>query len=351
METDASDDSVDQVVRDLQRLRGEAGGPSYAEIVRRVAALREASGVPDRLARPARTTVYDAFRQDRTRLDADLVADIAQALGGDGDHFRQRCLHVRLASEVIATTPPVRPDRAADPSPATAPDAPARPAPAPRPADDETVGRETAYRALVLLGCLALNLLGYATVEAFDLTIFLDMAGTGIAAIALGPWHGVLVAIATHLVGTGLHGLTTVPFVVVNIAGALVWGYGVRRFGQGRSLPRFFGLTVLVGLVCTSLATPLLLLLFGGDTGHSAGFVNGLTALGEPHWLAVLHANLMMSLADKLLSGFLILTVVSVLSCRTPVPGGHLFAVLGRLDRGARDPGLRGGAPARGGDA
>jgi len=324
---DAVPDDVDRIVRDLQRLRVVAGGVSYAEIVRRVTTLRQAAGMPGLIARPARTTVYDAFRPGRTRLDADLVGDIAAALGGDREQFRARCLHVRLAAEVTAGPPIPTPDP--DPVPLSTPAADPTQDP---PAADR--GRaHTSYTVVVLLGCLALNLFGYVAVEVFDLAIFLDMTGTGIAAIALGPWHGALVAIATHAVGLGVHGTMTVPFVIVNIAGALIWGYGVRRFGQGSSLPRFFLLTLLVAAVCTALATPILLGLYDGGTGHSASLVQGLVELGEPFGLAVLHANLMMSAADKLISGFIILTVVSGLSRRWPIPGGDLFLTLGSLDR------------------
>lgn len=330
MTNDATGDSVDRIVQDLQRLRADAGAPSYAEIVRRIAATRQAEGVPDLLARPARTTVYDAFRQGRSRLDPDLVGDIAQALGGDRQGFRRRSLRVRLASEVTTVTleGPAGPATDEPPSGAGDPDPVRAPGPEPRPTQ-----QGTAYRVVIVLSCLALNLLGYVAVDAFDLAIYLDMTGTGIAAIGLGPWHGVLVAVLTHLVGMSVHGVMSVPFVLVNIAGALIWGYGVRRFRQGRSLPRFFGLTLLVAAASSAVATPILLLLFGGGTGHSASLVEGLIDLGEPFGLAVLHANLMMSVADKLIAGFVILTAAAWLSRYVPIPGGRVFVVLGSLSR------------------
>lgn len=69
------------LTEDLRRLRAEAGQPSYAEIARRIGTLRRAAGTPG--GRPARSTVYDVFRPGRRRLDADLVAEIASALGAD----------------------------------------------------------------------------------------------------------------------------------------------------------------------------------------------------------------------------------------------------------------------------
>ncbi|WP_426309943.1 tetratricopeptide repeat protein [Cellulosimicrobium sp. E-16] len=73
--------SVDELAARLRALRTWAGDPSYTEIARRVGALRTARGVPAAEARPGRVTVYDVFRAGRTRLDVDLLADVAQVLG------------------------------------------------------------------------------------------------------------------------------------------------------------------------------------------------------------------------------------------------------------------------------
>ena len=94
------------------------------------------------------------------------------------------------------------------------------------------------------------------------------MTGTAIAAMALGPCWGALVGGVTNLLGVASSGPASLPFGLVNVAGALVWGYGVRRFGLGRTLPRFFSLNLLVALVCSAVAVPILLLLFSGSTGH-----------------------------------------------------------------------------------
>ncbi|MGW5050408.1 tetratricopeptide repeat protein [Actinokineospora sp. NPDC004072] len=78
--------SVAELCGRLAALRRWAGAPSYAEIARRVAAARRARGVPET---PGRVTVYDCFRPDRTRVDVELLVDIAVALGADGQRWRQ----------------------------------------------------------------------------------------------------------------------------------------------------------------------------------------------------------------------------------------------------------------------
>jgi tetratricopeptide (TPR) repeat protein len=66
--------NLDELSAHLGTLRAAAGSPSYAEIARRIGALR--GGVE-----PAKVTVYDCFRRGRRRLDDALVGDIARALG------------------------------------------------------------------------------------------------------------------------------------------------------------------------------------------------------------------------------------------------------------------------------
>ncbi|WP_221584877.1 tetratricopeptide repeat protein [Microbacterium sp. G2-8] len=83
--------TLDDIARQLREWRIGAGSPSYADIARRVGALR---GDPDRRT-PGRVTVYDCFREGRSRIDVDLVVRIAQALGVDGvrlDAWRARCI-------------------------------------------------------------------------------------------------------------------------------------------------------------------------------------------------------------------------------------------------------------------
>ena len=70
------------------------GDPSYAEIVRRISDQRVAQGIPTHGARVARTTVYDTFRTERSRVNLAFVREIAHALGGEDaqvDEWIARC--------------------------------------------------------------------------------------------------------------------------------------------------------------------------------------------------------------------------------------------------------------------
>ncbi len=71
----------DDIAAALRDVRDWAGSPSYARIARQVERVRVARGIPADEAKLGRVTVYDCFRDGRTRLDPELIADIAHALG------------------------------------------------------------------------------------------------------------------------------------------------------------------------------------------------------------------------------------------------------------------------------
>jgi energy-coupling factor transport system substrate-specific component len=100
----------------------------------------------------------------------------------------------------------------------------------------------------------ALNVVGGYLNGVLGLPTFLDMIGTCVAAIVLGPWWGALAGALSNVVGALFYGPSNIPFALVNVVGALVWGYGVRRFGMGRTATRYFVLNVLVALAASGAA-------------------------------------------------------------------------------------------------
>lgn len=281
---------LDRLALDLQELRGRAGDPSYAEIVTRIGQQRRAAGAPTE-SRPGRTTVYDAFRTGRRRVDGALVLEIVRALGADEDEveaWRQRCRD--------AVRPPDVPAPATTPTQELAPHG----------------GARSVLLTLVL--CLLANLLGRGVVDLLHLPLYLDMVGTVVAAVLLGPWWGAGVGAATNVLGSVISGPASLAFIPVNVVGALVWGYGVRH-GWGRSAARFLVLSMAVGVACTLVAAPIVLLVFGGYTFLHAEDTLTRTIVGHVGHLgvAVFASNLITSLADKVISGFVGLAVVESL--------------------------------------
>ena len=271
--------SWDGLAADLQAFRSTAGSPSYAEIARRISDRRQADGADPHAARVARTTVYDAFRPGRARPNLEFVREIGRALGAD---------HDQVDGWISGRT-------ATDPVPVV-----------------ERAG--TRWILLLLAGCIGFNLAGRVTVDSLHLPIYLDMTGTAVAAMALGPWFGAVVGALTNLVGVATSGWESAPFALVNVAGALVWGYGVRRFAMGRTLLRFLLLNVLVAAVCSLVAVPILVALFDGTVGQGQDDITDtFLALTDRLAVAVGFSNSITSLGDKLISGFLALVAVTAL--------------------------------------
>lgn len=304
---DASQDGapLDRLVGDLRRRRAAAGNPSYAEIAARVTARREAAGLGSHEARVARTTIYDLFREGRKRIDTELLLEVVAALGADPaevDGWERRCV------EALGGSLPdgrVRPSlqllTLGGPCPGLAPLA-------------------TPVAVMLMAAAVALNLLGAELTRLLPLDRYLDMVGTSIVAIAVGPWGGAAVGLLTD-VGEAFIAHTThaVWFGLCNVAGALVWGYGVRR-GMGRTLPRFIVLNAAAGVVVSLIASPIILAVYDGRTGHGSDtLVERMVADGHGLATSVVWTNLLNSLCDKMLSGFVALAVAEWLIHR---PGG-----------------------------
>lgn len=288
----------DPAVEELGALRLTAGSPSFGRIAELITERRVAAGAAPAAARVARSTVYDTFRTGRPRVNLDLLREAALALGADDvtvDAWLDSC---QEGSAVEASAAPT------DPAPTDPP---------------RETHRSLSRRELsvLLLGCVLFNLLGRAFVDFFDLPVYLDMVGTAVAAVVLGPWWGAAVGASTNVIGAAGSGLISVPFGLVNVAGALVWGYGVHRFGMGRTLPRFFSLNVLVALVCSAIAVPIIVasgiqtLRVGDDV-----ITQLVRESFDTFLVAASLSNLLTSQADKLIGGFLVLVIVSALPWR-----------------------------------
>lgn len=315
-------ETYDQIARDLQAVRLEAGAPSYAEIARRIAEHRATTGIVPAAQVPARTTVYDVFRTGRLRMNAELVGEIARALHQDESQIVQWMERCHRARRAVAEGRVPAPTQTPTPMPA--------PAPAPEGADRPSHhvglrwwrGSPIAARILFALVCVGINFGGYAAVEFFDLSLYLDTIGTGLCAIVLGPWYGVLVGVSTNLLGYTIHGSMALPFALQSAALALVWGYGARRFRLTLTLGRYFTLNVCAGFSHVVVAAPLLLLLFPDGTGHAGdALTHTIVSLGAPVGVSVYAANTTLALADSLLAGFIILLLIGMIRTKPPFAG------------------------------
>lgn len=159
----------------------------------------------------------------------------------------------------------------------------------------------------------ALNIVGGYINSALKLPTFLDMIGTMVTAVVLGPWWGALVGAITNIVSSFISGPISLPFAVVNVAGGLAWGYA-HRAGWMKKQWSFFLVNVMVAFVSTLFATPIYIFLFGGATGHfSDAMTAAFLAAGQNLVQSVFSANILSSLADKIIAGYVGLAIIEAL--------------------------------------
>lgn len=332
-----SEGSFDGIVVDLRELRVNTGVVTYAEIARRIGRHRSqlnGDGVNDA---PARSTVYDAFRLGRSRLNPELVGEIVRALGEDDQSVRQwkvRCYQVQASSERNCENDPVC---TVDPIES--------------PGNSEPLKSHRSrytYIGFVLVACVLLDVIGHAVVGKLHLALFLDMVGTATAAIMLGPWYGVAIALLGNSAGMLIHGSMALPFALVNAAGALVWGYGVRRSAWASTFTQFFRLNLVVAVVCTLVAVPLLMLGYHGGTGHESDqLTQTLTSSGQNLLSAVFLSNGITSILDKLATGFIALIVIQWCTSRIKSVDSEFVSPVDNLFRFALHPKARDMRPLR----
>ncbi|MDP2349568.1 MAG: ECF transporter S component, partial [Chloroflexota bacterium] len=151
---------------------------------------------------------------------------------------------------------------------------------------------------------VGVNFVANSAAGMLRLPIYLDTIGTVLAAVLLGPWWGALAGALTNVVGIVPSGVSNLLFAPVNVAAALLWGYGIRSLGLGRNAVLFFMVAVIVGVVTGILATPIVLFLYGGATGHPSDLITAaLASFGLER--ATLTSSVLSSIADKVVSAYI----------------------------------------------
>jgi energy-coupling factor transport system substrate-specific component len=291
--------TLDEIALGLAQMRIDAGAISFTELTARIQRRRESRGMDPIAARIPRSTVYDAFIAGRRRVDPDLVAEIVLALGADDS----------TAAEWRAAA--IRVMRSGLPQPAHVSATAITDSPPPPPGTALT-GSAIALLT-VFVASVFVNIVAHVPVDPLGLPIYLDTIGTAIAAIAFGPWIGAAVGLTSNLLSsTVIADWPGMWFALVNATAGLIWGFGYHRFGL-RSPLKFVFLSALVALGCTIVASPILVLVFGGSSGSSQDTILSLTGLvGAQLWGTVFSSNMLTSLTDKTISGLVALAVVAL---------------------------------------
>ncbi len=169
------------------------------------------------------------------------------------------------------------------------------------------------YIAAIVPLAAALNLVGGYIVSVTRIPIFLDMMGTAVTAFTVGPWWGAITGVITNIGESLLISPIYLPFAVVNVAGAIVWGYAA-RVGLAKDFPRLLILGVIVAFVSSLIAVPIIVFVFGGATGVPNDVITAaLIAAGGQLFSSAFISNIIASLSDKIISTFIAVAIVSAL--------------------------------------
>lgn len=169
------------------------------------------------------------------------------------------------------------------------------------------------YVVALVPAAVALNVVAALIARTLNLPITLNLIGTAVVAITAGPWWGALAAVMTQIISSFFSGPIAIAFAPTGVTAALIWGYGV-RWGLGKTFTRFFILSLIVALGVTLVAVPINVLAFGGASGHPVDILTAaFLASGQSLIVAVFSSNILVSLADRIISSFIALAILEAL--------------------------------------
>jgi hypothetical protein len=130
----------------------------------------------------------------------------------------------------------------------------------------------------ILMIGIILDLFGRFAAANLEPSLFLDMCGTMMTAVLLGPWWGAAVGTASNAInGTAFDDFF--PFGLVTIVGGLVWGYGSRAMdfrakiidssASWRTIARAYIILAVTGILACSAASLAIKLMLYPPMGRS----------------------------------------------------------------------------------
>lgn len=159
---------------------------------------------------------------------------------------------------------------------------------------------------------VAVNIvLGIAT-SAIKLPIYLDTLGTVITAALMGPLPGVIVGALTNIITGFMYSIRDIPFLLVNVAVALIVGFIAKKYKFTYKSAIITGL--ILGVVCPLIGTPIGILMYGGLTGTvSDVLVIFLKSTGSSIFAASFITKVINNLIDKVGTCLLAVMIIQYL--------------------------------------
>lgn len=162
----------------------------------------------------------------------------------------------------------------------------------------------------IIILCILINAAGKYAAELFQLPLWLDVVGTGVAAYFTGPVGALITGVMNHIV-FALADLTTLPYMLISITLGLLIVICARK-GYMESFTKVMISGFLVGLFSASLSFVINLLVNGGRSGNLWGdtIFEMLLWKGVPVYLAAFCGEFLIDILDKQFSILLAFWVI-----------------------------------------
>ncbi|MDW6023214.1 ECF transporter S component [Mesorhizobium sp. BAC0120] len=158
-------------------------------------------------------------------------------------------------------------------------------------------------RTLVLMAiAIVINVVVGQLAVWVKLPLYIDAVGTVLVAILAGPLAGAVTGVLTNLIWGLVSDPVAAAFFPVSLVVGLVAGL-MARLGWFRTLGKTAVSGVVVGVISTIVAVPIIVYMFGGVTGAGTDFATAyFVAVGQELIKSVAVANLATNLIDKILT-------------------------------------------------
>ncbi len=146
---------------------------------------------------------------------------------------------------------------------------------------------------------IAMNIVLGIVTSALKLPFYLDTLGTVLTAVLIGPLPGTMVGALTNIITGFIYSIQGIPFLLVNVAVALIVGFAAKKFKFTLVTAIICGL--ILSVVCPLIGTPIGILVYGGLTGTvSDVIVMALKSSGSSIFAASFIAKISNNLIDKI---------------------------------------------------
>ena len=175
---------------------------------------------------------------------------------------------------------------------------------------------------LIPLG-IGINAIGGFIANTLKLPLFLDNIGTMLLGILAGPWAAALTGALANVVQALLGNPVQLAFMPVPVAIGLVTGFLARR-GWFDNVKKVFVPAIVLTLVATIIATPIVVVVFGGVTSSGTSLITAtLVASGRDLIESAATAQILVEFVDKGGSAFVAYFIAKAVPTRHLPPQGQ----------------------------